>query len=243
MLPEIYTLFWQHELSSGLVTRPAINSCVGSSDDFYRIRRHFSGRRRRTESGDDPELETTPGRRNCACRHRRVRLGRGGYVPSGRFGVVVGRRGRRWNHRRTDRLDERRTDTITWPLSASPRLWTPSTMVRSSSIITTGDGIKPPVAASARLARLAGTPGPLVRAFLTGITIASGTARRFSYGPGPPHPQGHQHRQAHNQRAHQQPQHVQAQRQQHRHGHGHHTHQQTRHAHPQVHRHGHAHRW
>ena len=139
MLPEIYALFWQRGPPSGLVL------------DL------------RTEDGDDPELETTLGRRTRAWHCHRAGLVPGGNLPSGRFGMVVGRRDRRRDHRRTDRLDARRQDRS--PGRAPRHHGSGSLLRRSVHRPSSPRGMaSPPVDASARMARLAGAPGALARA-------------------------------------------------------------------------------
>lgn len=139
MLPEIYALLWQRGPSSGLVL------------DL------------RTEDGDDPELETTPGRGNRAWHCHRAGLVPGGNLPACRFAMVVGRRDHRRGHRRTDRLDTRREDRS--PDRGPRHHGSGSLLRRAVRRPSSPRGMaSPPVDASARVARLAGTPGALARA-------------------------------------------------------------------------------
>ena len=139
MLPEVDALLWQRGPSSGLVL------------DL------------RTEDGDDPELETTLGRGTRAWRCHRAGLVPGGNLAPGRFAMVVGRRDRRWNPRRTDRLDARRQDRS--PGRAPRHHGSGSLLRRPVYRAPSPRGLaSPPVDASARMARLAGTPGALARA-------------------------------------------------------------------------------
>ena len=104
----VRSLRCRNGISLDLAVRFANDVHGNSSDDPNGMGRLFKDWRSRTEEGDESELETPPRRRNCTHGCHRAWLDHGDDVRSGRFGMVVGRSGRGWRHRRIDRFDNRK---------------------------------------------------------------------------------------------------------------------------------------